>query len=579
MKKKIFLGLGIFLGVCLIGGGIWYAVAKTNQKAINVAPVADLSTGYMGNDISMSGTVSSNATQEVHLTDKQVIDEVFVEEGASVDVGTPLLSYDMTMVNLNLEAEKLNKEGLEIKKKGLENELAKLKKTKPVKVSTKGTNDKFERLAFTADDPGAAPIVYDVLDDKSVPYKGTGTTDDPYTFLCKKVDETTDTGKQYPVKIKGVFLNIMKKAAEEGKPCVIRLEIKNDEGILLKARIMDGADLTRNFADETEYTLYLSQIDMHPTPTPEPTPTETPSETPTEKPTETPSETPPETPTKTPTPTPTEAPPIDQDEVIEGDILDFGEEVPDDEIIQGYSKDELDKMIRDKQAEIKLVQLDIKQSDLKLVKLEKNMENQTVTSTLKGTVKSVGDPKKGEVDGKAFIVVESTEGLYVKGSVSELMLDAIKPGQMISGMAQESGVAFDAEVREVSPYPANSSDSWGGNMNSSYYPFTAYIADGNGLKNQEYVQFNVTVGSDEAASSIYIPKAYVRKDGADSYVYIADADGKLKKQIVSTGKVIYGYAVEVKAGLTSEDLIAFPYGKGVKDGAAVKQVTVDQMMM
>lgn len=571
MKKKIFLGVGISLGVCLIGGGIWYAVSKTNQKPVNVTPVADLSTGYWGNDISMSGTVSSNATQEVHLTDKQIIDEVFVEEGAAVDVGTPLLSYDMTMVNLNLEAEKLNKEGLEIKKKGLENELAKLKKTKPVKVSAKGTDHKFERIAFTVEDPSVDPIVYDVLDDKSVPYKGTGTTDDPYAFLCRKVDETTGTGKQYPVKIKGVFLNIIKKAAEEGKPSVIRLEVKNDEGILLKARIIDGTDLTREFADETEYTLYLSQIDMHPTPTPEPTPTEIPTETPTEKPTQ--------TPTETPTPTPTEVPSIDEDDIIEGDILDFGEDVPDEEIIQGYSKAELDKMIREKQAEIKSVQLDIKQSDLKLVKLEKNVENQTVTSTLKGTVKSVGDPKKGEVDGKAFIVVESTEGLYVKGSVSELMLDAIKPGQTISGMAQESGVAFEAEVREVSPYPANNSDSWGGNMNSSYYPFTAYIADGNGLKNQEYVQFNVTVGGDEAANSIYIPKAYVRKDGSDSYVYIADGEGRLKKQIVSTGKVIYGYAVEVKSGLTSENLIAFPYGKGVKDGAAVKEVAVDQMMM
>ena len=34
--------------------------------------------------------------------------------------GTPLLSYDMTLVHINLETEKLNNQQLQIKKKGLE---------------------------------------------------------------------------------------------------------------------------------------------------------------------------------------------------------------------------------------------------------------------------------------------------------------------------------------------------------------------------------------------------------------------------------------------------------------------------
>ena len=41
----------------------------------------------------------------------------------------------------------------------------------------------------------------------------------------------------------------------------------------------------------------------------------------------------------------------------------------------------------------------------------------------------------------------------------------------------------------------------------------------------------------------------------------------LKKQYVVTGRTVYGSAVEIKSGLTEEDMIAFPYGKDVVEGA------------
>ena len=52
---------------------------------------------------------------------------------------------------------------------------------------------------------------------------------------------------------------------------------------------------------------------------------------------------------------------------------------------------------------------------------------------------------------------------------------------------------------------------------------------------------------------------------------IADENGLLKKQYVVTGKSVYGSAVEIKSGLTSSDLIAFPYGKNAVEGAAVTE--------
>ena len=46
-----------------------------------------------------------------------------------------MLAYDMTLVNIDLEMEKLTRQQLEVKKKGLEQELEKLKKDKAQAVS------------------------------------------------------------------------------------------------------------------------------------------------------------------------------------------------------------------------------------------------------------------------------------------------------------------------------------------------------------------------------------------------------------------------------------------------------------
>ena len=62
-----------------------------------------------------------------------------------------------------------------------------------------------------------------------------------------------------------------------------------------------------------------------------------------------------------------------------------------------------------------------------------------------------------------------------------------------------------------------------------------------------------------------------------NYVY-KDDNGILKKQEISVGAAVdSGYSVIVKGGLSEDDLIAFPYGKDVKEGAKTKEVTLDQM--
>ena len=144
-------------------------------------------------------------------------------------------------------------------------------------------------------------------------------------------------------------------------------------------------------------------------------------------------------------------------------------------------------------------------------------------------------------------------------------------GQTVYANSWESGMSFEATITEISTYPQENSNSWGdGNPNVSYYPYTAYIENTEGLKNGEYVELTMTSNVDNS-NSIYLDKAYVREEDGKSYVLKADKNDRLVKQYVVTGKTIWGQAVEIVSGLTMEDKIAFPYGKNAKEGVKVKE--------
>ena len=82
---------------------------------------------------------------------------------------------------------------------------------------------------------------------------------------------------------------------------------------------------------------------------------------------------------------------------------------------------------------------------------------------------------------------------------------------------------------------------------------------------------------DEDEGSFYIPLAYVRKENGNYYV-MKDVDGKLKKQYVKTGKIIWGDTIEIKSGITMEDYVAFPYAKDAVEGVKTKQSSMYDMM-
>lgn len=626
MHKKIKLTLITVASIAVIGAGIWFGVQKFNQTKVDVYQVEELKQMIWGESSSLEGTITSTISQKVQLSENQIVEEVFVQEGQEVEEGTPLLSYDMTLVNINLETEKINNEQLQIKKRGLEDTLAKIKKKKVTQTARK-ENYKISFLSNTENEenqgqqpenpetpetpdqpegpdkpeipetpdkpenpenpeipeqPETEAEVYEKLygditleshpDGKienAKPYKGDGTKEEPYRYLCKEA-----------VLVQGAFLNQLagfttKDETEEkmAKHCILEIRAgDNPDGVLLAAIYLNGEKIKEPLEAGKWYKTSLGRYDLvleenqnpgehkpndneqdnNQEPEIDPNPEEPSNEEGQDEEEQ------------------AEEVPNDEEEFLED--MEFTEAIPQEAIIDGYTKEEKEKAITETNAEIRTVKLDIKSSDLKIAQIEKELENQVVKSTINGVVKKVGDKEKGQIDGEAFLEIQSTQGIYVKGIADEYQREKLKEGSQISGTAYESGVSFDAEVKEISTYPISSNYSNSNNSALSYYSFTAYIQDAQGLKNQESVSMELPA-EEMDASGIYLSREYVREKDGEDFVY-KEENGKLVKQPVKTGKIFYGM-VEIKSGITEEDFIAFPYGKKVKEGASVKETSTE----
>lgn len=711
MKKKWIVAF-IAAGVLLLGGVTVYAVKTSSQSTVKVVSVSDMSGGGGWSDNSLSGNITSDVSQNIYLADSQTVKKIHVKEGDTVKVGDDLLTYDMTLENLDLEMKKLEKQGIELNIEKAKREITKLKNTKP-----SSDNDNEDPGFDIPEDPGEEPEnpsmepeepaeAYQELTAEAEPYMGEGTVEEPYHFLCaadgailgsflnrmaeeqcffvievregdvsngellkiwgQKITEddfqvadtdrfqvnlekeTDDSDGQLPEDLKAAA--VLEKGASayqgdgtEKKPLTylvkkdgivkgsfflerkedgkyFRIEVREENGDLIKAWEQNGADedFASDVKEDGEYLVDLSKKQSGETPG-EPTEPTDPSEptkpgespeppepsNPEEKPTK-PSVSPEVTPGENSEPTPEAGNPQEtagQENTVDGmstkknsaairyltvtsvmgsgsrkvittdtgsDTTGFG----DAGTSYGGTAAEIQQQIKDKEKEIRDYQLDMKEANLEIKDIQKKLNNQTIKSTLNGVVKTVGDPEKESNDGKPLIQVVSSEGLYVKGTVSESKMNKLKVGATLSGYSYDNGVSFTAEVREISPYP---SDNGQDGANASSYPFTAYIADASGLSNNSWAELTLLDEGDGQGQGIYLEKPFVRTENGQYYVMKDDGTGHLTKQIVQVGGIQYGSSYQITGGLSMDDKITFPYGKDVREGAKTEEGTLDDL--
>lgn len=189
MKKK-WIAAFIAAGVLLLGGVTVYAVKTSSQSTVKVVSVSDMSGGGGWSDNSLSGNITSDVSQNIYLADSQTVKEIHVKEGDTVKVGDDLITYDMTLENLDLEMKKLEKQGIELNIEKAKREITKLKNTKPS--SDNGNEDPGfdipEDPGEEPEDPSMEPEepaeAYQELTAEAEPYMGEGTVEEPYHFLC-----------------------------------------------------------------------------------------------------------------------------------------------------------------------------------------------------------------------------------------------------------------------------------------------------------------------------------------------------------------------------------------------------------
>ena len=245
-----------------------------------------------------------------------------------------------------------------------------------------------------------------------------------------------------------------------------------------------------------------------------------------------------------------------------------------------YTSSELAQAKKDEQRKLKDLELDLKESDIKITQAQRAVDSGVVTATMNGVIRHAGDPASPPTDGSAFLVLAGADGLYVRSGVKESMLGQIAEGDMITVTSWQSGNQFEAQIGSISPYP-DTTGMFDDGGNQTFYPFTASIMGENpGVENGEWVEVSYSLNkeedSEENDNTLTVMKAFVREEDNRKYVYIRGEDGKLKKQYIVTGTLSdSGY--EIISGLSSSDWIAFPYGKNVKEGARTREGTLTDL--
>lgn len=578
MKPSIKKGI-IITSICAFTlVGIKFYLNSTNK--IDVNSVSTLNTGYWDNPSTSTGFVSNSDTQSVLYDASKTITQVFVQEGQQVNAGDPLLSYDLTTLQSAVDTSQLDVEKAQNAITLAEHELKKLLNTTPIPdvveepeiqdhtpaplpgVPAKDGNGFYPYVLSLsqAEKNFTAYKIYYASTTSEAPEKGpheeaslwkeeretkesnntcwywieyTYTDSSTNAYDPKDVVEYYSDKQQIPNK--EIFL-----AGTKQNPYVFKLSEK--QGFVYGKLFLDNANLNQYlrfdvYTNDGEIdSSWLVRSDKFTT----------------------------------------------KQSMNEGDMYSVishtkeeqkyveVEQKPSQDISSGYTEIELAKAIRDKKQELKTLDLDLRKAKLSLSENKALLNDGIVRAKRSGIVRNIKDLSNPIQDGSAFLEVATGQGTYIKGSISELMLNQIKVGDTISAYCWTSGETFDAKIQSIDTVPSSNSNYNGsGNPNVSYYGFEAYAKDASKIQAGEYLELTFNLSSD-TTSSIWLSKAYVKQEGNKYYV-LKDVHGKLKKQYVTVGKIVWGDTMEIKDGLSDTDYIAFAYSKNAKEGVKTQK--------
>ena len=131
-KKKGIIILCILLVICLLTGTVAVVVQRINASAVTVVPVDSIFMESYAETTNVEGNVSTSATQKVKLSDDTSILEVYVQEGDQVHKGDNLLTFDMTLTELELSIAQLTRRSQQLQLEEAQERLESLENGGPI---------------------------------------------------------------------------------------------------------------------------------------------------------------------------------------------------------------------------------------------------------------------------------------------------------------------------------------------------------------------------------------------------------------------------------------------------------------
>ena len=563
MSKK--LKKAIIIAACAVGvcGAVWggLTIARNAQRSdVKVYSVNDFCmTDYWGDTSSTSGMVTTDKIQKVFLSSSQTVNKVWVAEGDSVRKGDKLISYDSTLTQASVEQAKIDYDRQDESLTTAKNELEYLKKAKnkeTLKQELDKLNAELDALKKKYDeDPdhlynGDAPVTEGAIKDykKTMTVKGADGSDQTvnvqyYSWLS--------TSRLNDSKVTEILTNLATLRADKDHPSVDtyvvlvqRYEDKvggyvdNTVGLVITETYTAGDDTAVPAAPESRSVSFSVRSDL-----PEFEDTERKYD----------------------------------DAAIKR--LQQKINLANMYLENSMEQKDLAKAIVDKAQEVKEKEVNLRLAKLSLDKKTKELGDGNVYAEFDGTVKAVRNADEAYNNSEAVIELSGGGGYYVTGTLSEMELGSVKVGDTVSISSWMTGAACEGTIVSIDDYPTTSGNSWGdGNRNVSYYPFKVFVEEDASLQANDYVDIQYQkAGTQEQGSSLYLQSWFIRTDNGKSYVMARNEDGRLEQRWVQTGRDLWGSYTQIRGGLTTDDYLAFPYGRDVVEGARTVEAAADEL--
>ena len=539
-KKKItILVSAICAGVVALGLGIWYYFTNVKTDPVKVYPFVYMGmTEYWGDSRESYGPVTSDNIQTVFLSDTQEVTEILVKQGDTVKKGDLLMRFDTTLSEIALERKRLEVEKQKLKLEDAKKKLARINSLKPSQ----------PRQEIVEVDDGDEGYVLDTPYQISTNQKYDGSSPGK-ALICWLREDTviSNTLFQSIQKASSQYrtANAQQSASEEGPSpdeddagaailpeaedtdtpvadeiyahsFYVVFKVTSGNSFLGSRTVWQGMKVSEYSEGQYSFQLCQAEIPDHMM--------------------------------------------LEPDEPESG-YVDSG---------SGYTAAEIAQMRREQLKAIKDIEFEIQlqQAEYKIMQAEMNDGN--VYAKIDGQVVSLLPEEEARLNSQPLMKVSGGGGFYVQGSVSELERDSLTIGQEVTVNDWNTGMTYTGTVKSVGEFPLSDGYSYGnGNPNASQYPFYVFVDGSANLQEGSYVSVNYSSSAGE--HGIYLEVPFLRQENGESYVYLRGANGRLEKRTVTTGKTVWGSHVEILSGITEDDYLAFPYGKGVKPGAQTEE--------